>query len=416
VRGSFHLKGVDEFKEFWRRQSRNFKVFLARDTLDKLTGMSGSEYWSVFVRRLGATTVQMGLISSVGSAVNMLLALPSGWLTDRIRNLQRLYLVGRASYVPVALMRFLATTWPFCILIGAYETISRRLMDPASEIISIQSLSNTDRVKGLSLHRLVTSIAGMIGPIILAFFVTYFGGLDSADGIRPLFLIQFVLGIFVFALLATRLRAVTFARAHRGGGIVSHFVSVFRESPILALLILRQCFVRFAWQIRLPFMGIYLVDVKGADPFILGLQGTVSTATTILFSIPAGYLAEKVGRRRLAYFTRIFWWMGLLLTIFTPQAHPEFLILASALQSLNMVMFIGWSAFTQEVVPLEARGRWSGVNMLVNGMVGVIAPIIGGVIWTLNPDYIWWISLLCDVFIVLPLMIVIGYNVSKKKA
>jgi hypothetical protein len=78
-----------------------------------------------------------------------------------------------------------------------------------------------------------------------------------------------------------------------------------------------------------------------------------------------------------------------------------------------MVMFIGWSAFSQEAVPLEARGRWLGVNMLVNGLVGIIAPIIGGVIWNLNPDYLWWISLLCDVFLVLPLMIVIGYSVSK---
>jgi len=378
--------------------------------------MDVSEYWSIFVRRLGATTVEMGLISSIGSAVNMLLALPSGWLTDRSRNLQRLYLVGRASYVPIALMRFLVTTWPFCVLIGAYEAISRRLMDPASEIISIKSLNNKDRVKGLSIQQLVTSIAGMIGPMILALIVTYFGGLDSADGIRPLFLIQFLLGIFVFALLATQLQDVTFTRARREVGIVSHFVSVFRESPVLALLILRQCFVRFAWQIRIPFMGIYLVDVKGANQFILGLRGTVSTAITIFFSIPAGYLAEKVGRRRLAYFTRIFWWMGLLLTIFTPQTHPEYLIIASSLQSLNMVMFIGWSAFTQELVPLEARGRWSGINMLVNGMVGVIAPIVGGVIWNLNPDYIWWISLLCDAFIVLPLMIVIGYNVSKAKA
>jgi MFS family permease len=286
-------------------------------------------------------------------------------------------------------------------------------MDPASEIISIQSLSNEDRVRGLAIHRLVTSIAGIIGPMLVALIITYFGGLDTANSLRALFLIQFFLGIFVLVLLTTELQPVIFPRAKREVGIISHFVSVFRESPITVLLLLRQSFVRFAWQIRIPFMGIYLVDVKGADQFILGLRGTTSTAITILFSIPAGYLAEKIGRRKLAYFTRVFWWMGLLLTIFTPSTHPQYLIIASGLQSLNMVMFIGWSAFSQEAVPLEARGRWLGVNMLVNGLVGIIAPIIGGVIWNLNPDYVWWISLLCDVFIVLPLMIVIGYNVSK---
>jgi MFS family permease len=410
----FQLKAVDDFKDFWRRQSRNYKVFLARDTISRLSGIDGSEYWSIFIRRLGATTVEMGLISSVSSAVNMLLALPSGWLTDRSRNLKRLYLIGRASYVPAALMRFLAMSWPFCALISVWETTSMRLMGPTSEIISIKSLSNKDRVKGLSIQRMVTSIAGMISPMILALIITYFGGLDSADGIRPLFLIQFLLGIFVFVLLATQLQDVTLTRAKRGVGIISHFFSVFRESPVLTLLLLRACVVRFAWQIRTPFMGIYLVDVKGADQFILGSRGTVSTAITVFLSIPASYIAEKVGRRRLACFTRIFWWMGLLITIFTPPTHPEYLIIASSLQSLNMVMFVGWSAFSQEVVPLQARGRWSGINMLLNGVVGVIAPILGGVIWDLNPDYILWISLFCDVFIVLPLMIIIGYKVSEE--
>ena len=390
-------------------------MFLTRDIIGRLSGMDGSEYWSIFIRRLGATTVEMGLISSVSSAVNMLLALPFGWLTDRNRNLKRLYLIGRASYVPAALMRFLATTWPFCVLIGVYETISTKLMGPASEIISIKSLSNKDRVKGLSIQRMLTSIAGMIGPMVLALIVTYFGGLDSADGIRPLFFIQFILGIFVFALLATQLHEVTFTRANREAGIISHFFNIFKESPVLTLLLLRECVVRFAWQIRIPFLGIYLVDVKGADQFILGSRATVSTAITVLFSIPAGYLAEKVGRRKLACFTRIFWWIGLLITIFTPTTHPEYLIIASAMQSLNMVMFVGWSAFTQEIVPLQARGRYSGINMLATGMVGVIAPIVGGIIWNLNPDYIWWISLFCDAFIVLPLMIIIGYKISKAK-
>ena len=292
------LRGIDELRAFWQRQSRNYKIFLARDTIAKLSGTDSNEYWSVFIRRLGASTVEMGLISSVSSAVNTLLALPSGWLTDRSRNMKRLYLIGRAASVPTALMRFLVTTWPFCVLISVYETITMRLMTPASDIISIKSLSNQDRVRGLSIHRLVTSLAGIIGPLILALIVTYFGGLDSADGIRPLFLLQFLFGICVFALMATQLQDVTFTRTSHGGNILSHFIRVFRESPVLLLFLLRDAFVRFAWQVRIPFQGIYLVDIKGADQFILGLRGTVSTAITICFSIPAGYLAETVGRRR----------------------------------------------------------------------------------------------------------------------
>jgi hypothetical protein len=45
--------------------------------------------------------------------------------------------------------------------------------------------------------------------------------------------------------------------------------------------------------------------------------------------------------------------------------------------------------------------------MLTHGVIGVITPILGGMIWNINPDYIWWINLIGDAFIVLPLMIMI---------
>jgi len=51
--------------------------------------------------------------------------------------------------------------------------------------------------------------------------------------------------------------------------------------------------------------------------------------------------------------------------------------------------------------------------MLFNGLMGVVAPIVGGVIWEVNPDAIWWICLLGDACLSLPLMMIIGCKVSK---
>ena len=91
----------------------------------------------------------------------------------------------------------------------------------------------------------------------------------------------------------------------------------------------------------------------------------------------------------------------------TEQGVLQYLIIASLMEGLQTALFIGWTAFDQELIPLEGRGRWSGITMLTHGIIGVIAPILGGVIWNLNPDYIWWINLIGDAFIVLPLMIMI---------
>jgi MFS family permease len=388
---------------------------MGRDLLHRLMGDAG-QYWELFISRLGATTVEIGLIRSISSAMNMLLAVPSGWLTDRTPRMKRLYLVGRVLYFPTMLMRFLATTWPFCLLINVWETICMRVLGPASQILFIGSLGNEDRVKGLSLHRTITSVAGILSPMIVAFVISSFGGLESADSIRPLFLLQFVVWICTSILLLIQLQEVTFKRQRREIGFLSHFFGLFKEVPVLRLLLLRQCVMMFINQLRMPFNSIYLVDVKGADEFILGWQGTVSTALMVCLSIPVGHITERFGRRRVAYFSRVCRWVSYVITILTPLTHPEYLIIASFFDGLFMTLFVGWQAFDQELVPLESRGRFSGVTMLLNGLIGVIAPILGGVIWQIHPDYIWWICLLGDAFLSLPLMIMIGRKFSKTEA
>jgi MFS family permease len=172
----------------------------------------------------------------------------------------------------------------------------------------------------------------------------------------------------------------------------------------------------FINQLRMPFNSLYLVDVKGANEFILGWRGTVSTTLMVCLSIPVGRLAERFGRRRVAYFSRVCRWISYVITILTPLTHPEYLIIASFFDGLFMILFIGWQAFDQELVPLESRGRFSGVTMLLNGLIGVFAPVLGGLIWEINPDYIWWICLLGDAFLSLPLMIIIGRKFSKTKS
>ena len=411
------MKVIDDVKKFWGRQSKNYKVILVRDTLNRLIGggggggggggEGGGQYWNIFISRLGATSVELGLISSVNHAVMALIALPSGWLTDRTKNMKQLYLVGRALSLPILLMRFLTRTWPFAIMIGVWQAICQRVMGPASQIIWIDTLRDEDRVTGLSFHRMISSIAGIAAPLITAFIITYFGGLGSADNIRPLFFIQFLVGVFAFILVATQMQEVTFSREQRETGVFDQFFGVFREVPGLKLLLIRQCVQTLISHLRMPFTGIYMVDVKGADAFILGWRGTVSTAITVLLSMPAGRLADRFGRRKVAYFSRVFGWAAILITIFTPAAHPEYLILASFLQGFQTALFIGWTAFDQEIVPLSMRGRWSGINMLAHGVIGVIAPVLGGIIWNLNPDYLWWIYLIGEAFIILPLMIMI---------
>jgi len=100
--------------------------------------------------------------------------------------------------------------------------------------------------------------------------------------------------------------------------------------------------------------------------------------------------------------------------VLTPPEHPEFLLVYSFLSALGTAMNVGWMAFQQEYVPLEIRGRWSGISSLMSALVTIPAPIIGGYLWELDPDIAWWIGAAHYLLISLPLMMLIKEREPKK--
>ncbi len=123
------------------------------------------------------------------------------------------------------------------------------------------------------------------------------------------------------------------------------------------------------------FQPLYLAEL-GADPFEIGqILGGVGIAMTIVH-IPAGYLADKIGRRPLLRFS---WMAGLLSTIMMASARTLPLF-AAALILYSLTTFV--------ISPLNsyvtaARGKWTVERALTlisaTFSLGMVSgPLIGG--------------------------------------
>jgi MFS family permease len=391
------------FREFWIEQSRNFKVFLLRDTITTLLGNMAGSYASIYMYALGASAVEIGALSSTLSLVRTLLSIPGGILTDRVKRIKRLYLVGRLIQLPVSLVQAFAQNFNIYFYSRIWEVMTYRITMPTANIINISSLRNEDRVKGLVMRRTVISAVGLVAPLIAAYAVTYFGGLDNPSAFRPLFLIQFLVGLIIFGILALGLEEPEFDRSKPEPNIFKATFGIINQVPGLKMLLLLTAVRTFFINIRMPYIQLYAKEIKNADAFIIGFQGTISTAVTLFFSAPLGELADRVGRRKLAYASQLVMTACLLAAVLTPPEHPEWLLLYSFLASLGGAMDIGWFAFEQEYVPLSIRGRWSGLSTLVTALIGIPAPYIGGLIWEYNPDLLWWLSIVFYLFLAIPL-------------
>ncbi|MEE8322471.1 MAG: MFS transporter, partial [Candidatus Bathyarchaeia archaeon] len=198
-----------------------------------------------------------------------------------------------------------------------------------------------------------------------------------------------------------------FDRHDGGTGVLKSFFSIFQGSSALKLFFVKDVIQSFFGLMVRPFLGIYQVDVKLVTAFIIGYMGAGEMLVDVFLSLPMGGVISRFGRRKIAYIGHLIGLGARCILFLTPSSHPEFLILYSILGSVEGCMYLGWDAFTHEVVPQAVRGKYLGMRAVIVGIIGVIAPLLGGIIWSINPNYLWWINAIQWALVAFPLMVVL---------
>ncbi len=150
-------------------------------------------------------------------------------------------------------------------------------------------------------------------------------------------------------------------------------------------------------------MQLYAHEIKGADQYLLGVMATATVVARLVFGIPLGRLADRIGRKRVIYLMTPLWYASNLLLVFSPG--PITLVLSSALTVFYSLASGATGAMALEVVPLDQQGRWSGLRGLFAGLATIPAPIIGGLIWReIGPMYVFLIPIAIDLLFRIPLL------------
>jgi len=132
-------------------------------------------------------------------------------------------------------------------------------------------------------------------------------------------------------------------------------------------------------------------------------MGTATILARLVFGVPFGRLADRIGRKKAIYVLTPLWYASHLLLIVSPG--PITLILAGALWTFYYINSGVTGAMMLEIVPLDEIGKWSGLQGLFRGLVTIPAPILGGLIWQkLGPAYVFLVPLVVDLLIRMPLL------------
>ncbi|MCX8162293.1 MAG: MFS transporter, partial [Candidatus Bathyarchaeota archaeon] len=130
---------------------------------------------------------------------------------------------------------------------------------------------------------------------------------------------------------------------------------------------------------------LWMVQIKGADPYILGAIGTIGLASSALMQMPIGVLADRVGRKKVFFAIRPIVYLGTILLLLAPS--PYILVAVGLLGAIGLMGGFSALSFTPfvtmhwEMVPAEMRGRWFGLSGLFESMA-IAGYILGGYLWS----------------------------------
>jgi MFS family permease len=364
-----------------------------------LMNLTGS-YTSIYTTGLGADPVTLGSMSSVGSFVNTLISLPSGWVSDR-HNLRRLMGIGMAIQVLMIALYAFARDWTWILVAMVLSPFTMALMFRSQMVMISNGLRDDDRASGFGLRMVLAQVIGLAVPIPAAMLVEHFGGL-TVEGIRPLYYIRLAGIVVLYLYVYLRLHDVLPIPRPEKTTFVQDFKEVLGGGAGRRAWIGVGCLGSLVWGIMEPFVFLYAAEVKGADALTLGILSTVATLTSAIFAYPINRIADSRGRKAAIFVVRPAMYLWMILVVLAPS--PSWLILAWIFRGIGGSSN-AFEALGLELVPAGQRGRWLGITSTFGSFFRIPAPIIGGFLYEgANPSLIFLVPLALDLCVRLPLI------------
>lgn len=318
---------------------------------------------------LGASASIVGVVEGIALAVQNVVQGLSGWLSDRLQRRKPVAVIGYALAAVAKPLIGLATTWPVVLGARFLDRLGSGTRSAPRDALVAASAGEADRGKAFGLEGIGDNLGAFLGPLIAVALLALPG-----VGLRTIFYLAIIPGLLATLLvLLVRERPVAgpakakldfnirrFPRGYWAYLLVTALFGVGNSSN--AFLILRT-------------KGL------GASLTVTILIYALFNLVAALASYPAGYLSDKLGRKRVLLcsfliFVAVYAGFGLASDVVLIGA---FFVLYGVYQGI--FRSVG-KAFASDFVPEGLRASGVGWYTAVVGLSGLVASIVGGELWT----------------------------------
>jgi len=338
----------------------------------------GEELWKKFLPKyleaLGANTAVIGLFGTAQDFFDAVYQYPGGWMADHFGR-RRAFLIFVALASAGYVVYLFSPSWPFVFVGLALVMAWQSMASPAIFAIIGDALPRERRAMGFTLQSILKRVPIVIAPLAGGVLISSLGVLK---GIHVALLITLVLALLTMLLVA---RINITIKALHTTGIVGVWKTFHTD---LKRLLVSDVIIRTCEGMTGVITILYVTNVQRITIKQYGTLVAIQMITSILVYIPAGKIADRVGRKPFVIAT--FLSFALFPLAIIAASSFAFIIIAFVIGGLREIGEPARKAMIVDFAQDNVRARSVGLYYLVRSLSITPAAVVGGLLWSIAPQ------------------------------
>ena len=338
----------------------------------------GEELWKKFMPKyleaLGASTGVIGLFGTAEDFFDAVYQYPGGWLADRFgRRRAFLIFVGLAAMGYVVYL--FSRSWIYVFVGLAFVMAWQSMASPAIFAVIGDALPRERRAMGFTLQSILKRVPIVIAPVAGGFLIASLG---VVKGVHVALLITLLLAVVTTVFVSRIKLTVNALRTTSIVGVWQSFHSALKR------LLVSDVIIRTCEGMTGVITILYVTNVKHLSVKQYGTLVAIQMITSILVYIPAGKIADRIGRKPFV-----------IATFLSFALFPLAIVLASNIALIVVAFVIGGlreigepsrKAMIVDFAQENVRARSVGLYYLVRSLSITPAAAVGGLLWSIAPE------------------------------
>jgi MFS family permease len=352
--------------------------------------LTGGAFLVAYALQLGATNAQIGLLAAIPTLANVFQLLSIRlveWFANRRKIIVITLFVSRTTLFVIALIPFLAVSYPVFLLIAATVVIQTFAAVSAGCWNSwMQDLIPSDRLGTYFSRRLrISQAVGAVLSLVIAFALDYIKQQYPSQEIMA-YALLFLMGGFTGYISIFLLSQTPEPRPVRSYLQFRKLLQLpFRHAPFRNLIWYNGLW-NFATNLAAPFFTVYLLRRLGYGVSTVIVLTVISQIATSLSLRLWGRYADRYSYKTILGICAPLYLVGLLGWTFTTLPDPHtFTLPLLILIHLTMGLATGGTSLAAssiglKIAPKEQSVAYLSVISMTNALSAGAAPIIGGLL------------------------------------